>query len=104
MEIEGLTMDHLDALDWEILNATADDWENLEQIERALPGGLTNLETVTGRILRLVASGLLQARFEATDAARPTGLIDRTEVCTAWFTMTANGRAAWASSEHAAEV
>src|SRR5438128_402211 len=112
-------MQTLSSLDWEILNATADDWENLEQIykstcfdfspenyQRAAEGSFywraatdaPLLETVADGILRLVRSDLLEARLQ--DQLR----IDQNDISfvwRAWFRMTAEGKRVWAESENA---
>jgi hypothetical protein len=101
VEIKGMTMENLDAIDWEILNATADDWESLEQIVRGLPPGGPDADAVADRIVRLIDRGLLEARFEG---GQTVAAIHRGEIRQAWFAMTQQGRDAWNSSEHAAEV
>ena len=116
-------MKTLTKADWEILNATADDWENLEQIyqsicfdfspeelSRANEGafylrpakGASPLHELADRIYDLVQSGLLEARLEGSRAV--TDLGDRSFVWRAWFRMTSSGRSIWANSEHAALV
>ena len=102
--------------EWEILNATADDWESLETIYRSLnaseiPGGNLVmgpvgqsgplLEVVADGICKLVECGLLEAR-RLDDAGQPTAnLEDRSYVWRAWFRMTPAGRERWSSSRHA---
>ena len=93
-------MNTLDAIDWEILNATADVWENVEQIAQMLPAGLANHDTLTRRILRLVEWGLLESRSEEGHFIPATGQKNGPDIRGAWFAMTPKGRAAWASSEH----
>jgi hypothetical protein len=112
----------LDKIAWEILDATADDWENLEQIYQAICFDFSPenyeargegayylrptqetvlLEEIADRIPRLVAAGLLTARWgESGDPV--TGLNDLSYVWRAWFSMTPEGREVWASSEYAA--
>ena len=110
-----------DQLEWEILNATADDWESLQQIFLAVccdvtdgavsrPNGpalvvrsFPRIREVADGIVRLVEAGLLAAREEDGGAA-VSNLDDKSYVWRAWFAMTPAGRAAWESSEHAAAV
>jgi hypothetical protein len=116
-------MNAFDKTAWEVLNATADDWENLEQIYHQVcfdfsaehyaeqdkgayylrPGrGTPLLEEVADRICQLMESGLLEARLG--EAGRPVSdLTDRSYVWRAWFRMTPQGRAAWESSEYLVE-
>lgn len=114
-------MHALDKTEWEILNATADDWENLEQIYQIVcfdfsaekyaeaekgayymrpAKGAPLLEEIADRICGLVGSGLLQLRQEDGDRS-VLELSDRGYVWRAWFKMTPAGRNAWSSSEHA---
>jgi hypothetical protein len=114
-------MPELDKIAWEILNATADDWENLEQIYQMLcfdfsaenyaqseqgayymrPAKVAPpLEEIADRIMDLVESGLLEVRTGGSGGSVPSR-DDRTFVWRAWFSMTPLGRNAWASSEHA---
>ena len=117
-------MHALDKTAWEILNATADDWENLEQIYHLVcfdfsperyadretgayylrPGrGAPLLEEVADCICQLVGSGLLGARLGET--GRPVSdLTDQSYVWRAWFRMTPEGKRLWESSEHATSV
>jgi hypothetical protein len=113
----------LDKTAWEILNATADDQENLEQIYRAIcldfsaPGyeerdrgayylrpapGAPLLEELGDRICQLAEAGLLQAHLQGTEHLADLG--DRSYVWRAWFSMTSRGRELWAASEHTALV
>jgi hypothetical protein len=114
-------MGTLDKTAWEILNATADDWENLEQIYQMICFDLSAendadtekeayylrpakeaplLEEIADRIVELVESGLMQARIAEGNRSEPD-LRDQSYVWRAWFSMTPVGRSAWASSEHA---
>ena len=115
-----MAMASIDKVDWEILNATADDWENLEQIYRAVcfevcpeksgkagnenyllrpVRGAPTLEELADRIQKLVADNLLIPRFAENES--PPG--HHHEVWRAWFLMSSHGRKAW-SSEPAASV
>ena len=117
-------MNALDKTAWEILNATADDWENLEQIYQMVcfdfsaenyaeaekgayflrpAEGAPLLEEIADRIGELVESGLLEARCGKGDRS-VADLGDRSYVWRAWFSMTPVGRSAWTSSEHASLV
>lgn len=98
-------MHSLDKIEWEILNATADDWENLEQIYRlihaARPAKITPLlEEIADGIQALVRRGLLAAR-RGDDGKPVENLADLTYIWRAWFQMTPEGHATWAASEHA---
>ncbi len=114
-------MQTVDKTAWEILNATADDWENLEQLYHMLcldfsaeayaesekraycirpAEGAPLLEELADRIVELVASGLLEARRGGGDQPVPD-LSDRSYVWQAWFRMTPSGRSVWASSDYA---
>src|SRR5205085_6362783 len=64
----GAAMRAVSRTEWEVLNATADDWENLEQIYQAVrlwlgPNG-TGLRGVADAVRRLAEDGLLEARLE----------------------------------------
>lgn len=105
-------MESLDRTAWEVLDATADDWENLQQIFFAVccevpdaipkeqygpvyvPKHLPRLREVADEVVRLVEAGLLEAREEDVDAP-VSDLTDRSYVWRAWFAMTMKGRAAW---------
>jgi hypothetical protein len=116
-----MSMANIDKVDWEILNATADDWENLEQIYRAVcfevypeksgesgnenyllrpVGGAPTLEELADRIHKLVADNLLIPRFAENEnlPGRPDDL------WRGWFQMSSLGRKVWSSSEHTASV
>lgn len=78
----------VDALSWEILNATADDWESLEQIKNAVQRflGPCNEKSIAEEISKLVRQKL----FEQKPLSVP--------VEESWFRMTALGREVWKSS------
>jgi hypothetical protein len=121
IRLREAVMDPLDEIDWEILNATADDWEDLEQIflavcfevitsgEEGTPGTgcyyrrvrrAVLLPEIADRIRSLVDCDLLSAVDE--ENGRPvTNKDDLSYVWHAWFRMTPQGRDLWASSEHA---
>ncbi len=113
----------LDRTAWEILDATADDWENLEQIYLAVcfefsaenyeardagayylrpARGAVLLEEIADRIPELVAAGLLAARWEESGEV-VTDLDNLSYVWRAWFSMTPQGRSAWEAYEHLVE-
>src|SRR5262245_63472701 len=114
-------MTTLDKTAWEILNATADDLENLEQIYlqvcyqlMATPGtrdeavydyrpirGAPLLSEIADRIRGLVDQGLLAVAMDE-DPPGPDrdGL---SYIWRAWFRMTPQGRSIWESSEHFVE-
>jgi hypothetical protein len=111
----------LERIDWEILDSTADDWENLEQIflsdcfeavrvdaaprrHNALALNRVQeavlLSEIADRIASLTEAGMLAARHEESGAP-VSNLTDRSYVWRAWFRMTPAGKAAWDSSEYA---
>ena len=113
-------MSALDPIDWEILNATADDCENLEQVYlsvcfefvadestgrhsyRRVRNTLL-LQEVADRIRGLVERGLLAAVMDEEGRPAP-GLEAPGYVWKAWFAMTPEGRRLWAASDPAANV
>jgi hypothetical protein len=89
-------------IEWEILNATADDWENLEAIYRMLQTALPApdapcLGEVADGIRGLVERGLLAARLADAPGPVPEDH-DLSYVWHAWFQMTPAGRAAWSQA------
>jgi len=110
-------MSPLQPIDWEILDATADDFENLEQIYLSicfefLPDESTGrhsyrrirgtllLQEVADRIRSLVEMGLLAVAMD-DEGHPPSGRDDLSFVWKAWFTMTPEGRRLWAAAEPA---
>jgi hypothetical protein len=83
----------LDSLAWHVMDATADDWESLEQI---LPHvrethGPAEAVVVAESIVRLMVEGLMEEMRHAT--VSPQAI-----VCNPidyWFRMTPRGRAIW---------
>jgi hypothetical protein len=113
-------MQTLDKTAWEILNATADDCENLEQIYLQVSYELVNepdchstylyrpiprapsLSEVADKIRELVKEGLLQVEMD--DRGRPRKKPRALRfVWVAWFGMTGRGRNLWEKSEYAHE-
>jgi len=111
----------LDKTAWEILNATADDCENLEQIYRQVCYELVQspqsgdasqceyrplpsaprLSEISESIHSLVEGGLLAALNE--EGGQPCkDCDDLGYVWRAWFCMTPQGRSSWESYEHLA--
>jgi hypothetical protein len=111
-------MQALDRTAWEVLNATADDCENLEQIYRMVclefsaegyerqaffyrpARGAPPLDEVADRVRGLVEAGLLTAVMDE-NGCPPRNLTDLSYVWRAWFRMTPQGRNAWETSEYA---
>jgi hypothetical protein len=110
-------MPPLHPVDWEILNATADDCENLEQIylsvcfelvearpdmkhshRRLQPAIL--LQDVADRVRGLVERGLLRPVMDE-EGGPPPSLADLSYVWRAWFEMTPDGRRSWESASPA---
>ncbi len=85
----------MDSLSWNVMNATADDWESLEQIlpqVRQFYGPVESAE-VAKLVSRLVHEGLMEEMRNpvinpAAVAADPIEF---------WFRMTPRGRMAWES-------
>jgi hypothetical protein len=116
-------MNSLNRVDWEILNATADDCENLEQLYRQLcfevhecsqgSGRSTyalcavpdapSLAEIAKQIDDLVKRGLLAA---CADEGNPwDDLEDASYLWRAWFRMTPQGRIVWeAGADNSLEV
>ncbi|HEV3257443.1 MAG TPA: hypothetical protein VG013_11220 [Gemmataceae bacterium] len=117
-------MVHLDKTDWEILDATADDCENLEQIylsvcfeffcdsqghgEQAAKSyrrrqRTVSLSEIADRVRSLVDRRLLKPVMDE-DGGPVTNLEDLRYVWRAWFSMTPEGRNTWEASEYASSV
>jgi hypothetical protein len=83
----------LDSLSWHVMDATADDWESLEQILSHVREfhGLVEAPEVAEMVARLMREGLMEEmRHPVID---PFGVVaDPVEF---WFRMTARGRAVW---------
>lgn len=115
-------MNTLNRLTWEILNATADDYENLEQIYHQIcfePVETMNagkqgtcgcrpiadapfLSEIANGIRSLVENGWLTALMD--EEGRPLqDLDDLSYVWRAWFSMTSEGRKVWESSQQLIE-
>src|SRR5437763_3453296 len=115
-------MQALDKLAWEVLNATADDCENIEQIYCQLcyellpvepqPGPMNLvfrhtrvdvlLSDIADRIRQLVEGGLLEPVMD--EEGRPwQGREDLSYVWRAWLVMTPEGRSTWEASEYLVE-
>jgi hypothetical protein len=111
----------IDKIAWEVLNATADDWEDLEQIYQMIcfdfssenyeardqgtyylrpAKGAPMLQEVADHIRSLVEKGLLAANQE--DGRPVTNREDLSYVWKGWFRMTPQGKEAWETSEYAA--
>ena len=109
-----------DEIAWEVLNALADDWEDLEQIYSMVcfdfssegyeargdgayylrpTKGAPMLRDLAERVCELAEAGLLEVRL---DKAPVANLLDRTYVWRGWFRMNPAGRKAWEESPYAA--
>jgi hypothetical protein len=83
----------LDSLTWHVMDATADDWESLDQI---LPHvrethGQVEAVAVAKVIARLIEEGLMEEMQRASVSAQAI-VSDPIEY---WFRMTPGGRATW---------
>jgi hypothetical protein len=114
------TLPKLDKTDWEILNATADDCENLEQIYRTMsfepnvdgaeiPTGYQHslkgaplLCDIADRVKRLIECGLLSIVMDENGQAL-NDLNDLSYVWRAWFAMTPQGRKDWTNASFCLE-
>jgi len=106
-------MSALDRTRWEVLNATADDCENLEQIYLMIcrpdrngagpKGGDTPfLFELAASIRQLVDDGLLE--IVTDENGKPWQKSnDLSYVWRCWFRMTPQGRLAWEQSHHVVE-
>jgi hypothetical protein len=115
-------MDPLDRLDWEILDSTADDCENLEQIYRQVcyelietsdskiklayayrpVNRVTLLSEIADHIRGLVDQSLLTVVMD--EEGHPwQDRADLSYIWRAWFRMSPQGKAAWESSEYFVE-
>jgi hypothetical protein len=85
----------LDKVSYFVMNATADDWESLEQIMPQVErfAGVTDSSQVARLIVDLVAEGLL----EETKHTRVTPKMIVETPIEFWFAMTPAGRALWSS-------
>jgi hypothetical protein len=88
----------MDSLSWNVMNATADDWESLEQIlphVRRYHGPVESAE-VAELISRLVHEGLMEEM--RNPVINPAAVVaDPVEF---WFRMTLRGRMAWESESY----
>lgn len=83
----------MDSLTWHVMDATADDWESLQQIRphvRAFHGPVEPA-AIAALVARLVREGLMEEmRHPVIDPAAVVA--DPIEF---WFRMTPRGRAVW---------
>jgi hypothetical protein len=83
----------LDSLSWHIMDATADDWESLEQILPHIHEFHNSIEpsVVAEVVAHLVREGLMEEMRHRT--VEPASVVaDPIEF---WFRMTPRGRAIW---------
>jgi hypothetical protein len=88
----------LDKPSFWLMNATADDWESLEQIAPQVErfAGVTDSSEVARLIIDLVADGLIE---EMKHTPVTPQMIVQTPI-EFWFAMTPAGRALWDSEAH----
>ena len=88
----------LDKPSFFLMDATADDWESLEQIMPVVAeyAGVTDSSRVAGLIVELLADGLLE---EMKHTPVTPQMIVQTPI-EFWFAMTPAGRALWTSEAH----
>jgi hypothetical protein len=98
-------MPELDRIAWEVLNATADDCENLEEIAGQIADASVpaRLSEIADQIRHLVTTGLLTVVMD--DNGNPwKDPNDLSYVWRGWFRMTPTGRQAWQASQHFADI
>jgi hypothetical protein len=95
-------MESLTAIEWDVLNATADDPENLEQIYQSIRRHAASpvlLADVADAIRTLLDGGLLVARDE--QGRQVDDVSDSMPLWREWFSMSDRGREVWATSSPA---
>jgi hypothetical protein len=97
-------METLTPIEWEVLNATSDDAENLEQIHRLLRHAPrpVPLEDAADAVLSLVEKGLLAPVAEGEQQSVSQS-IDPRLVWRGWFGMTSRGREVLAATPEVPE-
>jgi hypothetical protein len=83
----------MDSLTWHVMDATADDWESLEQIQphvREFHGPIEPV-VIAEVVARLVREGLME-EMQHPVIDPPAVVADPIEF---WFRMTRRGRAVW---------
>jgi len=85
----------LDPLTWRVMNATADDWESLEQILLHVQQfhGIVDPSEVAEVVVRLVRDGLMEEMRHSSVGAQ--AVVD--DPIEYWFRMTPLGRSLWDS-------
>ena len=85
----------LDKLTFEVMNATADDWESLDQIMSPVKefSGVSDRTSVANIIVQLITEGL----FEEMKQQKVTAEMIVQSPMDFWFTMTKQGRSLWNS-------
>jgi hypothetical protein len=95
----------LSPIEWEVLNATAGEVENLEQIHEHLKRARRTamLSETADAIRSLVEEGFLAPKVDehGLPVSEP---IDPSVVWQAWFAMTPRGREAWEASKPATAI
>jgi hypothetical protein len=92
----------LDRPAFEVMNATADDWESIDQIMSAVGRfvGMTDRFQVAKLIVDLISEGLLEV--EPQKHVTTDGIVETP--CEYWFRMTTSGRALWSAEAHKFEL
>ncbi len=85
----------LSRLSWEIMNATADDWESLDQVMPSIMPhcGPVDAPAIARAIACLVNDGLMEEMRHGS--VEPTSVVE--DPMEYWFRMTPHGRELWDS-------
>ena len=92
----------LDKTTFWLMNATADDWESLEQIMPQVEryAGVADTSQVARLIVELVSEGLFEGRRTEVLYRGVTPEMIIQDPIEYWFKMTPTGRALWSSEAH----
>lgn len=84
-----------DVIRFWVMNATADDWESLEQIQLDVARSYLRIgpDAIAMEIMRLLELGLFEAMPRTPESAEQIA----TSPFEVWFRMTQRGRTAWES-------
>ena len=86
----------IDRLDWHILDALADDYESVEQIQKLIQPEILSQESIINRLEHLYMSGYVFLTLnQSFDRQRLIEEIYHTKDRKFWFGQTEIGRLAW---------